>query len=165
MRSCVETRGLEALARRLQQASRLGRYALGILSQEPVDVVHAKTNPFHMEGADGARECLTFLDDPSRLRLAGARFSATIAASQSGEQAVMGAMLLDPELVAEIRRVEEATGRADLFSGFVSRLEANIPQGDKTVTWKGLNDLPYGVYTLELSQGEDEMKMRLIKRV
>jgi hypothetical protein len=46
-----------------------------------------------------------------------------------------------------------------------SRLEANIPQGDKTVTWKGLNDLPYGVYTLELSQGEDEMKMRLIKRV
>ncbi len=41
----------------------------------------------------------------------------------------------------------------------------NIPQGDKTVTWKGLNDLPYGVYTLELSQGDDEMKMRLIKRV
>jgi hypothetical protein len=46
-----------------------------------------------------------------------------------------------------------------------SRLEANIPKGDKTVTWKGLNDLPYGVYTLELSQGEDEMKMRLVKRV
>ena len=46
-----------------------------------------------------------------------------------------------------------------------SRLEANIPQGDKTVTWKGLNDLPYGIYTLELSQGEDEMKMRLVKRV
>ncbi len=38
----------------------------------------------------------------------------------------MGAMLLDPDLVAEIRRVEEATGRADLFSGFVVRLEANI---------------------------------------
>ncbi len=46
-----------------------------------------------------------------------------------------------------------------------SRLETNIPQGDKTFTWKGLNDLPYGIYTLELSQGEDEMKMRLIKRV
>ena len=45
------------------------------------------------------------------------------------------------------------------------RIEANIPQGDKVVTWKGLNDLPYGVYTLELSQGEDEIKMRLIKRV
>ncbi|MBS1620536.1 MAG: hypothetical protein JSS80_02775 [Bacteroidetes bacterium] len=32
-------------------------------------------------------------------------------------------------------------------------------------TWTGLNDLPYGVYTLELSQGGDEMKMKLIKRV
>lgn len=46
-----------------------------------------------------------------------------------------------------------------------SRLETNILQGDKTVTWKGLNDLPYGVYTLELSQGDDEMKMRLVKRI
>ncbi len=46
-----------------------------------------------------------------------------------------------------------------------SRLEANVPNGDQTVTWKGLNDLPYGVYTLELSQGEDEQKMRLVKRV
>lgn len=49
-----------------------------------------------------------------------------------------------------------------------SRMEANVPNGDQVVTWKGLNDLPYGVYTLELSQGEDqqnEQKMRLVKRV
>ena len=46
-----------------------------------------------------------------------------------------------------------------------SRLETSMPYGESTVTWKGLNDLPYGVYTLELSQGEDEMKMRLVKRV
>jgi hypothetical protein len=46
-----------------------------------------------------------------------------------------------------------------------SRLETNMPTGQSTLTWKGLNDLPYGVYTLELSQGEDEMKMRLVKRV
>jgi hypothetical protein len=32
-------------------------------------------------------------------------------------------------------------------------------------TWNGLNDLPYGIYTLELSQGEEEMKVRLVKRV
>ena len=32
-------------------------------------------------------------------------------------------------------------------------------------TWTGLNDLPYGKYTLELSHGEDEMKMNLVKRV
>lgn len=33
------------------------------------------------------------------------------------------------------------------------------------LTWSGLNDLPYGRYTLELSQGDDEMKMNLVKRV
>jgi hypothetical protein len=32
-------------------------------------------------------------------------------------------------------------------------------------TWNGLNDLPYGVYTLELSQGHEEMKVQLVKRV
>ncbi len=32
-------------------------------------------------------------------------------------------------------------------------------------TWNGLNDLPYGIYTLELSQGEAEMKVQLVKRV
>ncbi len=46
-----------------------------------------------------------------------------------------------------------------------SRLETHMPYAERTLTWKGLNDLPYGVYTLELSQGEDEMKMRLVKRV
>ncbi len=46
-----------------------------------------------------------------------------------------------------------------------SRLETSMPTGQSTLTWKGLNDLPYGVYTLELSQGEDEMKVRLVKRV
>jgi hypothetical protein len=68
------------------------------------------------------------------------------------------------ELIAPIQSSLKAILRDEL--GYeCSRLETNIPQGDKTVTWKGLNDLPYGVYTLELSQGEDEMKMRLIKRV
>ena len=33
------------------------------------------------------------------------------------------------------------------------------------LTWNGLNDLPYGRYTLELTQGDDEMKMKLVKRV
>ena len=31
--------------------------------------------------------------------------------------------------------------------------------------WRGLNNLPYGVYTLELTKGEEEVKMRLVKRV
>lgn len=46
-----------------------------------------------------------------------------------------------------------------------STLERNLSYGRKEIIWDGLNDLPYGVYTLELSQGDDEMKMELIKRV
>ncbi|RXK58508.1 hypothetical protein ESA94_17885 [Lacibacter luteus] len=34
-----------------------------------------------------------------------------------------------------------------------------------SLIWSGLNDLPYGVYTIELKQGEDEMKLKIIKRV
>lgn len=68
------------------------------------------------------------------------------------------------ELVAPIRSSLRAILR-DEKGAECSRMEANVPKGDKTVTWKGLNDLPYGVYTLELSQGEDEQKMRLVKRV
>ena len=39
-------------------------------------------------------------------------------------------------------------------------------QNDQQVfNWNGLNDLPYGVYTLEVSRGADETKTRLVKRV
>lgn len=46
-----------------------------------------------------------------------------------------------------------------------STLEAPMPVRDNELVWRGLNNLPYGVYTLELTQGNDEMKMRLVKRV
>jgi hypothetical protein len=46
-----------------------------------------------------------------------------------------------------------------------STLEKNISSEREELMWTGLNDLPYGRYTLELSQGEDEMKMNLVKRV
>lgn len=46
-----------------------------------------------------------------------------------------------------------------------STIEATLPNEQKELTWRGLNDLPYGVYTLELSQGEDAMQMRLVKRI
>ncbi|HYM93784.1 MAG TPA: hypothetical protein VET23_06575 [Chitinophagaceae bacterium] len=46
-----------------------------------------------------------------------------------------------------------------------STLERDVSNDREQVTWSGLNDLPYGVYTLELSQGEDEMKLDLVKRV
>jgi hypothetical protein len=44
-------------------------------------------------------------------------------------------------------------------------LEKKVIREPEVLTWDGLNDLPYGKYTLELSQGEDEVKMNLVKRV
>ncbi len=46
-----------------------------------------------------------------------------------------------------------------------SKLEATIPKGSKSYRWNGLNDLPYGVYMLELSQGDEELSLRMVKRV
>lgn len=46
-----------------------------------------------------------------------------------------------------------------------STLETLLPDEQQELTWRGLNDLPYGVYTLELSHGKDAMQMRLVKRV
>ena len=46
-----------------------------------------------------------------------------------------------------------------------STLETSMPVRNNEVIWRGLNNLPYGVYTLELSQGDDEMKMKLVKRI
>ena len=34
--------------------------------------------------------------------------------------------LLDPELIDQIRRIEQATGRNDVLSGFVTKLEATL---------------------------------------
>ncbi len=45
------------------------------------------------------------------------------------------------------------------------RLEKILPNNQKELTWEGLDHLPYGIYTLEMSQGEDEMKMRIVKRI
>src|SRR5687768_12520458 len=44
-------------------------------------------------------------------------------------------------------------------------MERKIPDNQNQVYWLGLNDLPYGQYTLELLQAEEEMKMNLVKRV
>lgn len=44
-------------------------------------------------------------------------------------------------------------------------LEQEFSPGTREYTWAGLNDLPYGRYTLELSHAEDEMKLNLVKRI
>ena len=46
-----------------------------------------------------------------------------------------------------------------------STLEASMPVRNNELVWRGLNNLPYGVYTLEITKGNTEMKMRLVKRI
>ena len=46
-----------------------------------------------------------------------------------------------------------------------STLERNVPNNQRQIYWPGLNDLPYGRYTLELSQGGEEMSLNLVKRI
>jgi len=68
------------------------------------------------------------------------------------------------ELMAQGNASFKAILRDD--QGYVcSTLEAPMPVKDNELVWRGLNTLPYGVYTLELIQGNDEMKMRLVKRI
>jgi hypothetical protein len=50
-------------------------------------------------------------------------------------------------------------------SGSVCRYLESEVSSPRSLIWSGLNDLPYGIYTIELKQGDDEMKMRIIKRV
>ncbi|MBN8789560.1 MAG: hypothetical protein J0I84_20965 [Terrimonas sp.] len=46
-----------------------------------------------------------------------------------------------------------------------SMLETKISPDQKTFSWKGLNDLPYGVYILEISNDKEALRMRLVKRI
>ena len=68
------------------------------------------------------------------------------------------------ELVAKTCNSISGTLKDDRGS-VCSTMEKNIPRDQRQVTWNGLNDLPYGVYTLELLHGDDEMKMNLVKRI
>ncbi len=46
-----------------------------------------------------------------------------------------------------------------------STLEREVPVSQSRVDWRGLDDLPYGKYVLELTQGAEKMKVHLVKRV
>ena len=46
-----------------------------------------------------------------------------------------------------------------------STIEKDMAAEKEELNWTGLNELPYGRYTLELSHGDDVMKMNLVKRV
>lgn len=46
-----------------------------------------------------------------------------------------------------------------------SSLEKSVANENEAFTWTGLNDLPYGAYTVELSQGDDQIEMKVVKRI
>ncbi|MFN6375375.1 MAG: hypothetical protein ACK4YD_09420 [Chitinophagia bacterium] len=45
------------------------------------------------------------------------------------------------------------------------KTEKKINQSKDSFCWEGLNDLPYGIYTLECTQGEDTISVRMVKRI
>lgn len=51
-------------------------------------------------------------------------------------------------------------------AGYVcGQMENDQIREKEQFTWDGLNDLPYGKYTLTISQGSDELNMNLVKRI
>lgn len=70
-------------------------------------------------------------------------------------------------------RVEVSAPKGNCIRGILrdekgsvcSTMEKNIDADTRELSWNGLNDLPYGRYTLELTQGEDEVKVSMVKRV
>jgi hypothetical protein len=80
---------------------------------------------------------------------------------------------IKPSIFIDALQLELTAVQGNFFKGVLkddngsvcSILEKNVSKEKENVTWSGLSDLPYGKYTLEMSQGEDEMKMNLVKRI
>jgi hypothetical protein len=53
----------------------------------------------------------------------------------------------------------------DEHGSICRQMETEILEAPARLTWKGLDNLPYGVYTLELYQGKEEVRVRMVKRV
>lgn len=78
-----------------------------------------------------------------------------------------------PSIFIDALQVELSSLRGSFLRGVLrddngsicSTMEKDIQNENEQFTWTGLSNLPYGKYTIELSQGEDEMKMNLVKRI
>ncbi len=80
---------------------------------------------------------------------------------------VKSQMFID-NLVVELFQSNFPTLKAvlkDEQGSICSALETSLQKNQQVVIWKGLNDLPYGIYTLELFDGLHEMTTRLVKRI
>ena len=72
------------------------------------------------------------------------------------------------ELVFEVQEAKEKPLMVALRNEdgkICCKTEKYISTSSQYILWEGLNDLPYGVYTLECSQGEEIIEMRMVKRV
>ncbi|MEY3541865.1 MAG: hypothetical protein RLZZ204_677 [Bacteroidota bacterium] len=45
------------------------------------------------------------------------------------------------------------------------KTEKKISNGNNSINWEGLDELPYGVYTVECSQGQDTVRVKTVKRI
>jgi hypothetical protein len=85
---------------------------------------------------------------------------------------------IKPSIFIDALQLELTALKGSLLKGVLkddkgsvcSVLEKNISKEKENLTWTGLNDLPYGKYTIELSQEEDDsgnhqVKMNLVKRI
>ena len=71
-------------------------------------------------------------------------------------------------LSLEINQTQKSLLKAvlkDDSGAICSIMQKELDFGQQFLNWEGLDELPYGVYSLEVSQGADEMKMRLVKRI
>jgi len=71
------------------------------------------------------------------------------------------------ELTIELgdRREQNLTAQLEDDKGIVCRtLTMEVPGTQPYYKWYGLNELPYGVYTCEISQGAEKIRTRIVKR-
>ena len=45
------------------------------------------------------------------------------------------------------------------------KTEKKIRSENESIRWEGLNDLPYGIYTLQCSQGDEVVETKMVKRI
>jgi hypothetical protein len=77
-----------------------------------------------------------------------------------------------PQVFLDSLNIEVTDGPTQILTAVLKDEKGSICRSadyqalqSKAFTWTGLNDLPYGVYSLELSHGEEQMNVRLVKRV
>lgn len=71
-------------------------------------------------------------------------------------------------LVIEVDEVRSAPLQVVLKSEdgkICGKMEKRISPLTKSICWDGLSDLPYGRYTLECTQGNEVVELKLVKRV